>query len=415
MHSLSGILFCAIILGLIAEDFPPPGLLGLSVSEALAVTLMLLVVGQAIKSRFRLSITSPITRPCLLFISATILLLIAELMHLSLAASDLNAGITPFEHLVRRVLGLLVIISALFLPLSQSRARALGVCVGILAGVQATSILLGVTTGLNFHPERFAAARIGMFETGSASLGIISTKGMVAIIFCLATIFTLRVSERGFSRLIAGLGFLVFLALGAAFSGSRSVFFSMFITIAVWFGARHFRLNAAAMALTGFGFLVLALLLAAPAATFINEIIFRGGNEGRLVMGLQAFDLYLDHSLVGIGPHERIFEMYAGGRVLENGSHNLILQALLYGGVVGALWLLSLFLLLKAAVQACPNRNLTLAVAFLMPSMFFQPLQSAFVAWSVMLALVLYFARYWHLAMAQGDAQANHSNNELSV
>ena len=405
MHSVTGYLLCAIILGLIAEDFPPPGLQGLSVSEAITVTLMLLVAIKAVKSRFRLSVTSPITRPCLLFVLLTLLLLVVELIHLGLAANDLNAGITPLEHMARRILGLLVVISALFLPLSHSQARALAVCVGILASAQALSILLGVTTGLNFHPERFAAARIGIFDVAAASLGLISTKGMVAIIFCLATIFILKFSERSISTFLASLGFLAFLALGAIFSGSRSVFFSMVMTAVTWVGMRNARPNLVTVAAAGLGFLILSIFLFAPAATFVNEIILRGGSEGRLVMGLQALDLYLDNILVGIGPHQRIFEMYVGGEVLENGSHNLILQALLYGGVVGALWLVSLLFLFVRAVQVCPDKNIALAVAFLLPSMFFQPLQSAFVSWSMMLALVLYFVRYWHFTTSRNSAQ----------
>ena len=405
MHSVTGYLLCAIILGLIAEDFPPPGLQGLSVSEALAVTLMLLVAVKAVKSRFRLSVNSPITKPCLFFILITGLLLVVELIHLGLAANDLNSGITPLEHMARRILGLLVVISALFLPLSHSQARALAVCVGILASAQVFSILLGVTMGLNFHPERFAAARIGIFDVGAASLGLISTKGMVAIIFCLATIFTLKFSERSISRLIAGLGFLMFLTLGAIFSGSRSVFFSMVITAAAWVGMRNIRRNLVTVAAAGLGFLVLSIFLFAPTATFVNEIILRGGSEGRLVRGLQALDLYLDNIFVGIGPHQRIFEMYAGGEMLENGSHNLILQALLYGGLVGALWLFSLLFLFVKAVQLSPEKNIALALAFLLPSMFFQPLQSAFVSWSMMLALVLYFVRYWHFTTFQRNAQ----------
>ena len=412
MHSVTGYLLCAIILGLIAEDFPPPGLQGLSVSEAIAVTLMVIVAIKAVRSRFRLSVTSPITRPCLLFILLTLLLLVAELIHLVLAANDLNAGITPLEHVARRILGLLLITSALFLPLSQSQARALGVCVGILASAQALSILLGVATGLNFHPERFAAARIGIFDVGSASLGIISTKGMVAIIFCLATTFGLKFGERSASRFIASLGFLGFLALGAIFSGSRSVFFSMVMTAATWVGMRNFRFNVATVAGVGLALLMLTIFLFAPTIAFFNEIILRGGSEGRLIMGLQAIDLYLDNVLFGIGPHQRIFEMYAGGEVLENGSHNLILQALLYGGVVGALWLFSLLFLFVRAVQLCPDKNIALAVAFLLPSMFFQPLQSAFVSWSTMLALVLYFVRYWHFTTFQRNAQLDNLRTE---
>ena len=85
--------------------------------------------------------------------------------------------------------------------------------------------------------------------------------------------------------------------------------------------------------------------------------------------------------------------MYVGGEILENGSHNLILQALLYGGVIGAAWIAALSRMLWMAIRVEPAKNLPFVLAFVLPSMFFQPLQSAFVSWSLMFAVIIYFVR----------------------
>ena len=386
-------LLSAMILALIVEDFPVPGFQGLSLAEVFALVLLPLIPVIFLKRRFRFALTNAFSSSTLIFLIITALLIVAEIIHLSLARGELNAGVGAFEHLTRRLLGLAVIISALTLDIRESSLRTLVGCVIALATLQALSIILGVTWGVNFHPERFAASRIGIFDIQSASLGVISTKGMVAIIFSAAALGVLNLKGENTRSFVFKSAFLLLLLFASLLSGSRSIFFSLVIAFVTFFIARRSKFDTNNLSFLALAVGVLLVLFLQPISEFFNAVILRDGSEGRLVMGLQALDMYIAHPLFGIGPHQRIFQMYVGGEILENGSHNLILQALLYGGVVGAAWIAALLRVLWIGVRVDPAKNLPLVLAFLLPSMFFQPLQSAFVSWSLMFAVIVYSVR----------------------
>ena len=307
-------LLSTMILALIIEDFPIPGFQGLSLAEVFAFGLLCLIPVTFLKRRFRFALKNAFSSSSLIFLIITALLIVVEIMHLSLARGELNAGVGAFEHLIRRLLGLAVIISALTLDTKESSLRILICCVIALAALQALSIILGVTLGVNFHPERFAASRIGIFDIQSASLGLISTKGMVAIIFSAAALGVLNLRGENTGSFVFSSALLLLLVVASLLSGSRSIFFSLVIAFVTFFVARRSKFDTNNLSLLALAFGALLVLFLQPISEFFSAVILRDGNEGRLVMGLQALDMYIAHPLFGIGPHQRIFKCMSEAR-----------------------------------------------------------------------------------------------------
>ena len=146
-------LLSTMILALIFEDFPISGFQGLSLVEVFAFGLLCLMPVTLLKRRFRFVIKNAFSSSSLIFLIITALLIVAEIIHLTLARGELNAGVGAFEHLIRRLLGLAVIVSALIVNVRESSLRILIGCVIAVAALQALSIMLGVFLVVMLFPN----------------------------------------------------------------------------------------------------------------------------------------------------------------------------------------------------------------------------------------------------------------------
>ena len=161
--------------------------------------------------------------------------------------------------------------------------------------------------------------------------------------------------------------------------------------------AAAMRWSALVLGLAGLGAVTLMAYLTGAAELLWDDIFLREGRETRLQLFEAAWRTIEDHPVFGVGPHYQPFQSFVGERVFWNGAHTIWLQMPLYAGIAGwvhaAVLLAALPVALLTQLRRRSSWLLAAVMVVLVVSTLYQPLQSAFVIWSLLFGVMILLAR----------------------
>lgn len=322
---------------------------------------------------------------------------IAHLMLLDSVAAR-EEGINVGSQSALRLAGIACLVAGAICPPRRVIIRLGALLLIATSFALGATILLDVLGLADFSGARRSANRIDL--TGLAdisSTGIMSTKGLIAILFSLSVVSLHVLSEQ--FRLSRSAAFAVGLAVLflAMMSGSRNVTFTVIlvgIVIIASASSRAWIIGIVTIVLLG---PLVMITFWADISYIVETILLQGGNEPRIALFFAALAEMRESWVLGVGPHHRLFEFYVGDTVVKNAVHTVWLQVPLFGGLVGWLVVLLLASLFYSAFRGRAETKSIVLPAFLavlVPSSFFPPFQSAFVSWCAALGWVVFLARY---------------------